>query len=233
VRRVAFAFVAVGCLTVPATAGGLLQDLFSGAHAPPPVYYYRYAPPPPQMRFVYDPGLRVSRKASLARKAMPARALLVQRKSEQKKKANLSLPRKSAHVAKPSIGRPIVTPRPAPTALCCRNGENPATTIHSDETLRVGDAYMTPQGLRIYRGRAARNEGAAFIDYRKAGIGKAMQARFNELERSRPHGGFAAIGTNIRAAATARFAGESSVKGAPPMRTALDPQGRVIRVVGP
>ncbi|MFO1117631.1 MAG: hypothetical protein U1E28_18275 [Beijerinckiaceae bacterium] len=109
------------------------------------------------------------------------------------------------------------------------DGLNPkdATTaaIAGDRTLRVGDAYMTTQGLRIYRGRVAGSDKGAFVDYRKAGIDPDTKDRLSAIERSQ----------SPRALSGATTVAASAIEANQPIasRTSIDAAGRLIRVVGP
>lgn len=188
----------------PAAAAGFLQDLFAqAARAAAPPVVYRYAPPPPQMRFVYDQGLRVSPRPTIARKAAkPSRAI-----------ASLRTDRKMARVA--SLNR--VAPAAA-SRVPDRCKVDAATAIERDPTLRVGDAYMTPQGLKVYRG---------FVDYKKSGIDRGLRARLDAVEQP-SNAGAGASADAPRVAATAYVTSASRTD-----RTSVDAQGRAIRVVGP
>jgi hypothetical protein len=196
------AFVTVSA--TPAVAAGFLQDLFSQAtrSAAPPVVY-RYAAPPPQMRFVYDEGLRVSPRPALARKAAkPLRAI-----------ATVRPDRKLARIA--SVNR-VGTIGGARVPDRCKP-EGAATAIERDPTLRVGDAYMTPQGLKVYRG---------FVDYKKAGIDRELRTRLDAVDQPSTTAKPAAAAPRVAATAYVTSASRTD-------RTSVDAHGRVIRVVGP
>jgi len=197
------AFVAVSA--TPAGAAGFLQDLFSQAMRPaaPPVVY-RYAPPPPQMRFVYDQGLRVSTRPALVRKAKPARAIAAAVRPDRKIAPVASLNRVATIAALRASDR-------------CKP-DVAAAAIEQDPTLRVGDAYMTPHGLKVYRG---------FVDYKKAGIDRGLRARLDAVEQPANSAERAATAAP-RVASTAYVTSESRTD-----RTSVDAQGRVIRVIGP
>ena len=239
-RRIAFAvllaFSAVAA--APAQAAGLLQDLFGGYDRPAPVVY-RYAPEQPRMRFIYEDALRVSRRPRSAVHKMVA-AHRIQKHGIEQAHAHVVVKHRKllahaiAHrriVSGPSLDRSSAKPlADLQAAQCCKHDDVAAGQIDNDTTLRIGDAYMTPQGLRIYRGRIeGTREASAFVDYRKASIGPKMKARLAELER-RPSDGAQVNNSGLNPTlATTTHVGAWSA----PKRTSLDARGRVIRVVGP
>ena len=249
----ALSFLVGAVAALPAQAGGFLQDLFSPERAAPTAY--QYAPAQPQMRFVYDQGFRVSRRPTAATKMVRGKQTLAQRKAARKKAALLArkrgyhastaaFARNSGFKASATVavaGAPAAKAaanRHLQPALCCKNGEDPAQLIHADATLRVGDAYMTPQGLRIYRGGQDARHRPAFVDYRKAEIGNEMKARLAALEDRRGHADRPAIrtiATPMPAIALAPVVPRQVTYASrtDDTRTSLDPTGRVIRVVGP
>jgi hypothetical protein len=234
----ALSFMVIAALTRPAHAGGLLQDLFARIQAPAPVVY-AYAPPQPQMRFVNDSGFRVSRRFYTTGRDYRGNRITLQQalhRRAMKQKASLAGNQRrvsaSGALAATASSPADRTGASRAGALCCRNGEDAGKSIQQDETLRVGDAYMTPEGLKIYRGRAYGAARPAFVDYRQAGVDKTLDARLAEFTRhdglrgavrAQPHSNW----TPARAAATA-----DGSRGTP-TRTSIDQTGRVIRVVGP
>lgn len=221
----------------PAQAGGLLQDLFAPAPRPSPVVTY-YAPAQPQIRFLYDEGLRVSRRPASHRKAIvkkrqPKLWAVGSRGHSIGGAASSSRPRlervRSMHRAHAVKSKPkfvAVAPKQEPTAHAARQVAKAevATQIDNDPTLRVGDAYMTPEGLRIYRGPHARSkERKVFVDFRRSNIGKSVKSELAALA-SAGHG------------YQARRIGPAPLKATAvdvSARKSVDQQGRVIRVVGP
>lgn len=244
--------IAFSSLTLaPARAGGLLQDLFAPAPRAARVVY-RYAPDQLHMRFVYDEAFRVSRRGRLVhRKAGAHRAVKAwsakhkarpahrasRTHSEERRVAAGALSRKSRvqavatarrtvapvqHVAKRARFQFTSMPTPAPRPAM------PVETIHDDPTLKVGDAYMTSRGLRIYRGRAASAaDRAAFVELRRARLGKALTHRLASLEHAAAPADYAPIRTRTFAASGPEAAFAAT------RRTSLDRRGRIIRVVGP
>lgn len=206
-----FAIVGLAALaSAPAHAAGLLQDLFASFERRSAPVVYRYAPAQPQMRFVYDEGFRVSRRAVVRKHVTASRkaGLRAGMKATGMKSAN-------APTGEPAkIEFEGLNPRDATTAAIAR-----------DPTLRVGDAYMTPQGLRIYRGRTSAAGKGAFVGYRDAGIDQDAKNRLSAIERQHIPRGDAAP----RVIATSTYATNQSTSA----RTALDPNGRAIRIVGP
>ncbi len=225
----ALVFIVSAVAWAPAQAAGFLQDLFSGFSRPSPVVY-RYAPEQRHMRFVYDEALRVSRRPHAARKSAQIRKA-AQVHSEQRR-ISFSARKQRLHVVRRRVLKAAAAIKSAaaePAAPCCEIGPE-MTGIDRDVTLRVGDAYMTPEGLRIYRGRgAAAREGAAFVDYRRSGLRQRLKARLAALERSRTDGAPELTqGFSPHLAAVAHFTRDGATG-----RTSFDPSGRVIRVVGP
>ena len=222
-------FIVSAATWAPAQAAGFLQDLFSGFNRPSPVVY-RYAPEQRHMRFVYDEALRVSRRPHVAEKSGQIRKV-VQAHSE-KGRISFSTGKTRLHVARRrslktvALTKPTAAERAAP---CCEIGLE-TTRIDGDVTLRVGDAYMTPDGLRIYRGRRLEaRERAAFVDYRQAGLRQKLKARLAAVEPRRADGApELAQGFSPHLAAVAHFTRDGATG-----RTSFDPSGRVIRVVGP
>ncbi|MFT4098024.1 MAG: hypothetical protein QM651_12975, partial [Rhodoblastus sp.] len=190
---VVLAFASLGFS--PAEAGGLLQDLFAPAPRMAPIVTY-YAPAQPQMRFLADPGFRVSRRAPAPRKALAKRPQpkrwAVNRKGasvaalapaarfaiDQNRRAGRAHVIKSrTKVAGFTAAPPMVAQR-APAARI----ETPAQ-IENDPTLRIGDAFMTPEGLRIYRGpQASARHGRTFVDFRRSDIGKGVKSQLAALD---------------------------------------------------
>ncbi len=216
----------------PAQAGGLLQDLFAPAPRYAPVVS-AYAPAQPQIRFLYDEGLRVSRRPATSRKAIvrkpQAKSWAISRKKPtthfssawQRSKTEQArrFQRTAASQAKIRVASiaPVAVNAPAPKT------EAPAR-IDNDPTLRVGDAYMTTEGLRIYRGPAAKAAvGKTFVDFRRTALGAGVKSQLAALENAgRAEQARGLIAPTLKVAPLAA-AGRKSV----------DRAGRVIRVVGP
>lgn len=236
-RRVLSALVvAFACLSLsPAQAGGLLQDLFAPAPRTAPIVHY-YAPAQPQMRFLYDEGLRVSRRPPISRKAAvkkaPSKRLAIGRKAPatiagasgsrfrfqhvgRSQKAHFAKARtRLAHVAIAAAPKGA-----SPTAKI----ETPAH-IDNDPTLRIGDAYMTTEGLRIYRGPSTRAaKGRDFVEFRRSEVGAGVKSQLAALE----HAG--RMDQARRAIAPVLKLERPGARD----RTSVDRLGRVIRVVGP
>ncbi|MDE2577756.1 MAG: hypothetical protein KGL46_03025 [Hyphomicrobiales bacterium] len=214
----------------PAQAAGLLEMLFGGGR---PVYRYAPAYEP---RVYFPPTVERRARAPRQRRhaaAYSGRASVFHRSAERRRAAQAvrALPgRKAARGVKVASLTPVkyypadLRVTPLQTPLCCKNGENAQSLIHQDRTLRVGDAFMTPQGLRVYNG------GDRFIDYRKAGA-----ARFASVTTTRrPHvvkG--AALAAQVKNATKAKAEPAPRPQQAVAERTGHDAQGRVIRVIGP
>lgn len=217
----------------PAQAGGLLQDLFAPAPRVAPTVMY-YAPPQPQIRFLYDPGLRVSRRPAAHRKAIvkkhQIRRWAVGRKSAPNVAGRVRHLRSSeagrvrrAHVAKSHVRLAKFVSAPVPVVRAVAKVEAPER-IDNDPTLRVGDAYMTPEGLRIYRGpNANAKERKVFVDFRRSELAKGVKSELAAL---------VGAGHDYRARRI----------GPPPLKTtvarastrkSVDRRGRVIRVIEP
>lgn len=218
----------------PAQAGGLLQDLFAPAPRPAPIVHY-YAPAQPQIRFMFDEGLRVSRRPQLHRKAVVKRPatkrLAIGRKGAATlSSAQISLPRVSQgrkphrpHVAKPAVRHIASVAAPATKLVPAIAKIEAPAQIDKDPTLRVGDAYMTPEGLRIYRGpQAKRAERNAFVDFRRSSLGESVKSQLAALE-----GGTRSEGRRIAPLALKALQADTSE------RRSVDRHGRAIRVVGP
>lgn len=247
-RSVLWAIVAALALLhfSPAHAGGLLQDLFAPAPRPSPIVY-QYAPAQPHIRFQFDEGLRVSRRPHFARKAIGVsrsskfgvsskRAAIKfgGRSRMTVNRANASVWRIERHRAvhrvhrladkrsKASVER-FAALNPA-SAVPVAAAAAPPAKIHEDRTLRIGDAYMTTEGLRIYRGAAVKAGGQkAFVELRRSDIGAGAKARLAALV-SGARADYAPLAIKPATKSTAA----SSRRG-----TSLDRNGRTIRVVGP
>lgn len=222
----------------PAQAGGLLQDLFAAAPRTAPTVMY-YAPAQPQIRFLHDEGFRVSRRPSTQRKAIVKkhqskrwvagrkRAIVHVAPTARWPRAEHTRRAPRAHAIKhrPKFARAIVTPSaPAPQASPAVAKVDPPAHIDNDPTLRVGDAYMTPEGLRIYRGPQWKaKERKVFVDFRRSGLGEGAKSRLAALDGAM-RGAISHRVAPLRLKATP--AGAST-------RKSVDRQGRVIRVVGP
>ncbi|HMN72189.1 MAG TPA: hypothetical protein PKA55_10020 [Rhodoblastus sp.] len=220
----------------PAQAGGLLQDLFAPAPRVAPIVTY-YAPVQPQIRFLADPGLRVSRRLYAPRKAVVKRPQTRHWATSRKGAAIAALAPAArfgverghrsgrAHVMKSrakiaSLAAPAVLAQPAPAVARI---ETPAQ-IENDPTLRIGDAYMTPEGLRIYRGPQAKTrQSKTFVDFRRSDLGKGVKSQLAALEGATRGALARHVAPPVLKAIAARADGRKSV----------DRQGRVIRVVGP
>ncbi len=206
-------FAVLALVTAPAQSAGLLQDLFASFERRAAPVVYRYAPAQPQMRFVYDEGFRTSRRLS------PRKAVVGSRSALRTRAKGTTANGVIAVKAKASTGQPSqefegLNPHDSTTAAIAR-----------DTTLRVGDAYMTPQGLRIYRGRASTGQKGAFVDYRKAGIDADMKSRLSAIERAQS----ARAGSTATNLVTTASVARHNI----PSRTSIDATGRIIRVVGP
>ena len=111
-------------------------------------------------------------------------------------------------------------PKPVPAAAKI---ETPAH-IDNDPTLRIGDAYMTAEGLRIYRGPSAKvAKGRNFVEFSRSHIGAGVKDQLAALES-------AGRMDNARRAIAPALKLEQSRA---PERKSVDRQGRVIRIVGP
>ena len=218
----------------PAQAGGLLQDLFAPAPRPSPIVNY-YAPAQPQIRFLYDDGLRVSRRPTVSRKAVAKRAhakkWVAGRKTMRaiayapaaRSKFDQSHKYHRAAAARSNARLASVAAAPVKPAAAITKPEAPAR-IDNDPTLRRGDAYMTPEGLRIYRGPSAKiSMGKNFVDFRRSTIGAGVKSQLAILDnagRAEQARGLAAPTLKV---------GPTGMGG----RKSVDRDGRVIRVVGP
>lgn len=217
----------------PAQAGGLLQDLFAPAPRPAPMVHY-YAPAQPQIRFLYDEGLRVSRRPQVNRKAVVKKTTSKRWAISRKKSTVIargaasrfgleqSRGSRKAQFAKARIARFAAAPAPQAVPAAAKF-EAPAH-IDNDPTLRIGDAYMTAEGLRIYRGPSAKAaKGRNFVDFRGSEMGASVKSQLAALE----HAGRA---DQTRRAITPALKLEPA---GPRDRKSVDRQGRVIRIVGP
>lgn len=216
-----------------AQAGGLLQDLFAPAPRPSPIVHY-YAPAQPQIRFLYDEGLRVSRRPAprkaIAKKAHGPKWVVGRKKSAPIAFAPASHSKlqqargfQRASVARSKARVAALTPAPAKFVAVPAKPEAPGH-IDNDPTLRIGDAYMTPEGLRIFRGTAAKvAAGKNFVDFRRSTLGAGVKSQLAVLDN-------AGRGEQARGLiAPALKVAPMSVGG----RKSVDREGRVIRVVGP
>lgn len=230
----ALVLVVASIAVSPAHAGGLLQNLFAPTPRAAPAVMY-YAPPQPHIRFLYDEGLRVSRRhaaphKAIAQKHQRAKRAVAHRKPTMRvalapggrtpwRQANRP---NRAHLIKASLATAVVAPAAKIEPAVVKN-EAPVQ-IDNDPTLRVGDAYMTPEGLRIYRGPQARaKERKVFVDFRGSTLGAGVKSQLAALEGA---------ARNERAQRNAQpalkvFLGHSTA------RKSVDRQGREIRVVGP
>ncbi|MFV0279439.1 MAG: hypothetical protein ACK5JM_01605 [Rhodoblastus sp.] len=131
----------------------------------------------------------------------------------------------TADIAKASVAKADTLPIKA-----VQSAQIPAQ-IANDPTLRVGDAYMTLEGLRIYRGKSTKHHGKsaktaqakAFVDYRRSALGAGAKSKLAALDS----GMHAAAGGRAIATIT-KLAPHN-----PQNRKSVDRHGRVIRVVGP
>lgn len=222
----------------PAQAGGLLQDLFAPAPRAAPTVMY-YAPAQPQIRFLHDEGFRVSRRPSTHRKAIvkkhPSKRWTVGRRSAPAHAAVYAHgPRVEqgrrihrAHVVKPrakfvrALAAASAVPAQAAPAVA---KVDPPAHIDNDPTLRVGDAYMTPEGLRIYRGPQSKaKERKVFVDFRRSGLGEGVKSRLAALDGAT---------RNVLSSRAAPLPLKAAPAGSS-TRKSVDRQGRTIRVVGP
>ncbi|MCA9266991.1 MAG: hypothetical protein KDA41_00895 [Planctomycetales bacterium] len=224
----------------PAQAAGLLQDLFSPPPRPSPIIH-AYAPAQPQIRFLFDEGLRVSRRPAAHRKAVTRKHTAKKWSVERRKGSRLAhalSPRfrvdhgrrvNRAHVARLGMRARLATKIHAPAAVAPAQFApvvaKAATTarIDNDPTLRVGDAYMTTEGLRIYRGPQTKAvQRKAFVDFRSSHLGKGVKSQLAALESAPAH--------------RIRRIGAPALKSIPARaseRRSIDRQGRAIRIVGP
>ena len=236
----AFAFVVASLSLSPAQAGGLLQDLFAPAPRPAPVVTY-YAPAQPHIRFLVDEGLRVSRRPAAHRKATARKHAAKKWSVKRHDAARLAhapssrfrvdhgrrIPR--AHVTKPDSRARLASKFHAPASVVPAQlalnvaKVTPPARIDNDPTLRVGDAYMTTEGLRIYRGPQAKAvQRKAFVDFRTSHLGKGVRSQLAALENTPAH--------------RIRRIGAPALKSIPARaseRRSIDRQGRAIRIVGP
>lgn len=219
----------------PAQAGGLLQDLFAPAPRPTPIVH-SYAPAQPQIRFLFDEGLRVSRRAPMHRKAIAKRSHTkrwgIDRKratpfaGAQASRMRIDGGRRTQRVHAPRLGG--VSLNAAKVAIAKETPVSPKSAqpsgIDNDPTLRVGDAYMTPEGLRIYRGASTRvAQKKAFIDFRRSALGAGVKSQLAALENgARVDHGRRMSPPIVKSVST----GVSE-------RKSVDRQGRIIRIVGP
>ncbi len=231
---VVLAFASLGFS--PAEAGGILQDLFAPAPRMAPIVTY-YAPAQPQMRFLADPGFRVSRRAQAPRKAF-AKKPQPKRWAVNRKRAptaavsptarfGIDQSRRAgrAHVMKTraKVAGFVAAPAIAPATPAIARIETP-TQIENDPTLRIGDAYMTPEGLRIYRGpQANTRHGRTFVDFRRSDVGKGVKSQLAALDG-------ATRGLLLRRVVSPAL---KAVAVRSSDRKSVDRQGRAIRVVGP
>lgn len=238
-RRVLSALViAFACLNFsPAQAGGLLQDLFAPAPRPAPIVHY-YAPAQPQIRFLYDEGLRVSRRPPINRKAVvkkaPSKRWAIGRKgaatiagaSGSRLRFERVRHSQKAHFARARTKLAHVAIAAAPKAVPPVAKIEGPSHIDNDPTLRIGDAYMTTEGLRIYRGPSAKAaKGRNLVEFRRSEIGAGVKSQLAALE----HAG--RMDQARRAIAPALKLERSGARDR--NRTSVDRQGRVIRIVGP
>ena len=227
----ALVFVSLGFNS--AQAGGLLQDLFAPAPRPSPIVHY-YAPAQPQIRFLYDEGLRVSRRPAprkaIAKKAHGPKWVVGRKKSGplafahgSSSKAQQARRFQRAAVARSTARMASIASAPAKAAVVAAKPEAPAH-IDNDPTLRVGDAYMTPEGLRIFRGTAAKvSSGKNFVDFRRSTLGAGVKSQLAVLDTA---------GRGEQARGLVAPALKVAPMGAGG-RKSVDREGRVIRVVGP
>lgn len=222
----------------PAQAGGLLQDLFAPAPRAAPTVMY-YAPAQPQIRFLHDEGFRVSRRPPTHRKAIvkkrqPKRWAVGHKSAPARADLPTHWPRAEhsrrvhrAHAIKPRVK--LVRTVSAPSAVASQiipavAKIDPPAHIDNDPTLRVGDAYMTPEGLRIYRGPQSKaKERKVFVDFRRSGLGEGVKSRLAALD-----GATRGVLSNRAAPLPLKAAQAGSNT-----RKSVDRQGRIIRVVGP
>lgn len=199
----AFFIATFSSLSAAQARGGLFEALFG---QPRPTYY-QYAPAE-GLRFRSRPDpAPAMRGGTRLRGALEFGA--------RKPKAHKAARRLVS--LDPRIG--LAPPKaPMQKAICCKDGEDPAHAILSDSTLRPGDAYMTPQGLRVFVGRAGAKARAAFADLRRAAIGKQDKARLMAISDARP-----------RAAEKAKV----EARPAASAQLIVDPAGRALRAVGP
>lgn len=200
----AFFIAAFSSLSTAQARGGLFEALFG---QPQPTYY-QYAPAE-GLRFRSRPDPAPAMRGGTRLRGAPEFGA---RKPKARKAARrvVSLD--------PRIG--LATPKsPMQKAICCKGGEDPARAILSDATLRPGDAYMTPQGLRVFVGRAGAKAAAAFVAPRRAAISKKDRARLVAISDARPRA--------VQAKAKAE-AGSAA-----PAQLIVDPAGRALRAVGP
>lgn len=226
--------VAIASLSFsPAQAGGLLQDLFAPSPRPAPIAHY-YAPAQPQIRFLYDGGLRVSRRPPVNRKAIvkkpqSKRWAIGRKKHTTGVRASRygfehARGSRKAHFAEArgKVARAAATPARKATAPVVRI-EAPAQ-IDNDPTLRIGDAYMTTEGLRIYRGPSAKAaKGRNFVEFQRSEVGAGVKSQLAALENA------VRMDRARRAIAPALKLEPADARD----RKSVDRQGRVIRVVGP
>lgn len=235
-RLLSALLMAFACVSFsPAQAGGLLQDLFAPAPRPAPTVHY-YAPAQPQIRFLYDEGLRVSRRPSTSHKTIVKKAQNKRWAVSRKKSTTMAGARssrrgfvhaggwKKSHAvnARAKISRFVAASAPKAVPAVAR-AEAPAQ-IDNDPTLRIGDAYMTTEGLRIYRGPSAKAaKSKSFVEFRRSKIGSGVKSQLVALE-------------NAGRTDHARPIIPPALKLEPAHarnRKSVDRQGRVIRIVGP
>ena len=159
-------------------AGGLFEALFG--HRPRPVAYYQYAP---------EQGLRFYNTGP-ARVFAPARASAPHRRAAAPKAA---LQRAKTPVRpQPALRFAALNPTlgatgAAPSKLrCCRDGGDAGAAIGHDPTLRPGDAYMTPEGLKIFSGYSGKGAAAKFVDLRKSRLDTRERAKLINLTNAPP-----------------------------------------------
>lgn len=228
--------MALASLSVsPAQAGGLLQDLFAPAPRPAPIVHY-YAPAQPQIRFLYDDGLRVSRRPQATRKAIVKKtqskrwtiggksSTAIAGRAGSRLRFEQGRSFQKAHLAKRKAKITRFAAPPAPKAAPGFAKVEAPAQIDSDPTLRIGDAYMSPEGLRIYRGPSAKAaKGRSFVEFRRSGVGATMKSQLAALE----HAGRADQSRRV-IAPTLKLEPANARE-----RKSVDRLGRVIRIVGP
>ncbi|HEY8580082.1 MAG TPA: hypothetical protein VIL72_09370, partial [Beijerinckiaceae bacterium] len=79
-------------------------------------------------------------------------------------------PEPLAEATVPEAALPVTRTKPANTALCCKNGEDPKRALLADPTLRPGDAVVTAEGIVIFRGASGstQHEQSDFVSLAQA-----------------------------------------------------------------
>ncbi len=212
----------------PASAAGGFFETFFGrpgySAAPPTAYFQRSVPPAIQP--LREQRLAITHRAH---------------RHDRKKAATVNHGKHTvasrSKAATPMAYAPIESAGKPATRTCCASAQDAIAMVAHDNTLRPGDALMTPNGLKVFVGSSRTvHDKQDFVAISKAaGVGALIRSNLAVLvpPDQRPR---TSPTSTTRRARMERPADPPPVTihvaGAVPVMTIVDPRGRTLRFVG-